>query len=156
MRERAVVISALLPMVWLGFVLAISFMEAPLKFTAPQASYTAALSIGQVVFRALTRVELAFLAVLTIAGLLSRWEASVQAWLWAIVGVVVAQRVFLLPALEARMEAVLAGRTMPPERLVHALYIAGECLKVLLLPGLSWSLVRTLHVLSAGAGHAPS
>jgi hypothetical protein len=151
MRERALAVSALLPMLWLGFVLAISFMETPLKFRAPQASYTAALSIGQVVFRALTRVELAFLAVLTIVGVFSRWQMSTQWWLWGLVGVVLIQRMFLLPALESRMTAVLAGHAVPPDRLFHTLYIAGECLKVVLLPALSWSLIRSLAAVAEGA-----
>ena len=43
---------------WVGFVSAISFMEAWLKFTAPGVTLTTGLAIGQVVFGALNRVEL--------------------------------------------------------------------------------------------------
>ena len=81
---------------------------------------------------------------------------SAQVWLWALVAVALIQRVFLLPSLEIRMTDILAGRTVPPNRLVHTLYIASECLKVVLLPGLSWSLVRILYAPSAGSGHDPS
>lgn len=52
---------------WLGMVLAISFLEAPLKFRAPGVTVPIGLGIGRRVFRALNRVE-AVLAVVVIAG----------------------------------------------------------------------------------------
>ena len=39
--------------VWLGMVLAISFLEAPLKFRAPGITIALGLGIGRLVFRAL-------------------------------------------------------------------------------------------------------
>ncbi len=44
--------------VWLGMVLAISFIEAPLKFRAPGVTLQIGLGIGRLVFRALNGVEL--------------------------------------------------------------------------------------------------
>ena len=46
--------------VWLGMVLAISFLEAPLKFRAPNVTLQIGLGIGRLVFRALNTVELVF------------------------------------------------------------------------------------------------
>lgn len=46
--------------VWLGMVLAISFLEAPLKFRAPNVTLQIGLSIGRLVFRALNTVEVVF------------------------------------------------------------------------------------------------
>ena len=43
--------------VWLGMVLAISFLEAPLKFRAPNVTVQIGLGIGRLVFRALNTVE---------------------------------------------------------------------------------------------------
>ena len=48
--------------VWLGMVLAISFIEAPLKFRAPGVTLPIGLGIGRLVFRALTRRSDAVLA----------------------------------------------------------------------------------------------
>ena len=48
----------LLPGVWLGFVLGISFLEAPLKFRAPGITRELGLGIGKLVFGALNKVEL--------------------------------------------------------------------------------------------------
>ena len=59
---RAFAVYGFVPaLLWLGFVLAISFMEAPLKFRAPGVSRSQALAVGQVVFRALNLVESIFL-----------------------------------------------------------------------------------------------
>ena len=43
--------------VWLGLVVAISFIEAPLKFRAPGVSLPIGLGVGRLVFRALNAVE---------------------------------------------------------------------------------------------------
>ena len=51
--------------VWLGMVLAISFLEAPLKFRAPGVTLQVGLGIGRLVFRALNVCELALAAVVT-------------------------------------------------------------------------------------------
>ncbi|OOK82815.1 putative transmembrane protein [Mycobacterium kansasii] len=50
--------------VWLGMVLAISFLEAPLKFRAPNVTLQIGLGIGRLVFRALNTVEVGFALVL--------------------------------------------------------------------------------------------
>lgn len=142
MPDIAHTVAHMVPLLWLGFVLAISFMEAPLRFQAPHASRVAALSIGQLVFRALVRVEALFLLVLLIALWQAEWPADGQLWLWALVAVVAAQRLWLFPRLDRRAKAVLAGRKIPGNRLVHRLYAAGECVKVVSLLGLAWSLLQ--------------
>ena len=50
--------------VWLGMVLAISFLEAPLKFRAPGVTIPIGLGIGRLVFRALNSAEV----ILAVAG----------------------------------------------------------------------------------------
>ena len=54
--------------VWLGVVLAISFIEAPLKFRAPGITIPLGLGIGRLVFRALNAAE-AVLAIVLAWGL---------------------------------------------------------------------------------------
>ena len=49
--------------VWLGMVLAISFIEAPLKFRAPGVTLQIGLGIGRLVFRALNACELSLAAI---------------------------------------------------------------------------------------------
>jgi hypothetical protein len=57
--------------VWLGMVLAISFLETPLKFRAPGVTVQIGLGIGRLVFRALNLVELVLAAVLVVALLVT-------------------------------------------------------------------------------------
>jgi hypothetical protein len=52
--------------VWLGMVLAISFLEAPLKFRAPGITVPLGLGIGRLVFRALNACELVPAAVVAL------------------------------------------------------------------------------------------
>ena len=51
------VIGAAVAFVWLGMLLAISFLETPLKFLAPGIALPLGLGIGRLVFRALNTVE---------------------------------------------------------------------------------------------------
>lgn len=53
--------------IWLGMVLAISFLETPLKFRAPGVDIPIGLGIGRIVFRALNRAEIT-LALVTALG----------------------------------------------------------------------------------------
>ena len=52
---------------WLGMVLAISFLEAPLKFRAPDVTLRVGLGIGRIVFRALNVAEAAFAVLVLVA-----------------------------------------------------------------------------------------
>lgn len=64
------VIGAAVAFVWLGMVLAVSFLETPLKFRAPGITLPLGLGIGRLVFRALNTVEVV-LAVALITALLT-------------------------------------------------------------------------------------
>ena len=63
--------------VWLGMVLAISFLEAPLKFRAPNVTLQIGLGIGRLVFRALNSVEVVFAIVVLLAIVASPPSAGV-------------------------------------------------------------------------------
>ena len=60
-------IGAAVAFVWLGMVLAISFLETPLKFRAPGITLPLGLGIGRLVFRALNTVEVVLATALIIA-----------------------------------------------------------------------------------------
>jgi hypothetical protein len=61
------VIGTAVAFVWLGMVLAISFLETPLKFRAPGITLPLGLGIGRLVFRALNTVEVVLAAALITA-----------------------------------------------------------------------------------------
>jgi hypothetical protein len=123
------------PFIWLGMVLAISFLEAPLKFRAPGITVPLGLGIGRLVFRALNAVELGLAVALTAAmfadqaGLSGRVAPGALISLWA---VLVGQVAVLRPQLDRRAGRILTGQTPPRSRL-HLTYITLEAAKVVLL-----------------------
>lgn len=138
-RLTAVVLIAV-PFVWLGMVLAISFVETPLKFRAPGITVPLGLGIGRLVFRALNAAELALAAALTLAVLTSTAGRStiegvpttvlIALWMLLLVQVTVVR-----PRLDHRAHQIIKGHE-PPRSHLHLAYIAAECVKVLLLPTL--------------------
>lgn len=122
------------PFTWLGMVLAISFLETPLKFRAPGITVPLGLGIGRLVFRALAIAELALAAALTAAlvlgGRVGVDAVVVLGLLWV---VLVAQVAVLRPRLDRRARFIVAGGSPPRSRL-HLVYVAFEGIKVVLLP----------------------
>ena len=51
-------IKVAVPFIWFGMILAISFMEAPLKFEAPGVTLALGLGIGRLIFFALNKMEI--------------------------------------------------------------------------------------------------
>ena len=118
--------------VWLGMVLAISFLEAPLKFRAPNVTLQIGLGIGRLVFRALNTVEMVFAAGIVLAAWASRPSAVVIAAFTVAVGALVVQLVAVRPRLNRRSDEVLAGREGPRSH-GHYVYVALELIKVVAL-----------------------
>ncbi|MCV7169960.1 hypothetical protein H7I41_08500 [Mycobacterium manitobense] len=115
--------------VWLGMVLAISFLEAPLKFRAPGVTLQVGLGIGRLVFRALNVCELALATVVTASFAFDR-PPIVPAFAVALAVVALLAQVRVVrPALTRRSDAVLAGRDGPRSQ-AHWFYIGLEIGKV--------------------------
>ncbi|MFB0619219.1 hypothetical protein [Streptomyces sp. AGS-58] len=114
--------------VWLGMVLAISFLEAPLKFRAPGVTIPVGLGIGRLVFRALNAVE-AVLAVAVLAPV-AVGHAPTEVLVPAVAAAVLllAQVAAVRPRLNRRSDRVLAGEELPRSR-SHLWYVALEVLK---------------------------
>jgi hypothetical protein len=121
------------PFIWFGMVLAISFVEAPLKFQAPGITLPLGLGIGRLVFFALNKMEIVCAVLLLIAFWRGRSNTKTETTsLGAILLILVLETVWLLPVLDARAELVLAG-TVPPFSNMHLVYIAFDAAKLLLL-----------------------
>ena len=117
--------------VWLGVVIAISFLEAPLKFRAPGVTVRIGLGIGRLVFRGLNTVETILAAVLLAAsaGAAQPPPARVLAAGAAAIAVLLVQLAVVRPRLSRRSDRVLAGEDVPRSR-AHYAYVALELLKV--------------------------
>jgi hypothetical protein len=125
-------VAVALVFVWLGMVLAISFLEAPLKFRAPGVTLGIGLAIGRMVFRALNSVECALAVTIAVALVVGDPAgAGVIGFLVAAV-VLVAQLLAVRPALTRRSDAVLAGHDGPRSH-SHLIYVALELVKVVAL-----------------------
>jgi hypothetical protein len=128
--------------VWLGMVLAISFLEAPLKFRAPEVTLQIGLGIGRLVFRALNTVE-AFLAAAVVVGLIvGSPPGAVLIPAGVAVGALIVQLVVVRPGLTRRSDTVLGGSAAPRSR-SHYAYIVLEAAKVTALLAAGISLLVT-------------
>ncbi|GBE65906.1 hypothetical protein MFM001_23680 [Mycobacterium sp. MFM001] len=118
--------------VWLGMVLAISFLEAPLKFRAPNVTLQIGLGIGRLVFRALNTVEVV-LALVVVAVIVADPPAPAVIGAFVIGFAALAlQLAAVRPRLNRRSDKVLAGLNAPRSR-GHYAYVGFELVKVIAL-----------------------
>lgn len=130
---------------WLGFVLAISFMEAWLKFRAPGVTLPIGLSIGRLVFSVLNKVEWLF-AILLVAHLLlyrNDYHLNQMIITSILLLILLLQTFWLLPLLDARAELHIRSEDVQPSAL-HLYYVNGELLKVAVLITLIITLIKQL------------
>jgi hypothetical protein len=118
--------------VWLGMVLAISFLEAPLKFRAPNVTTQIGLGIGRLVFRALNTVEVVFASAILAVAVASRLPSAVIVAFVVAWATLVAQLAAVRPFLNRRSDKVLAGLNAPRSR-GHYAYVGLEVVKVIAL-----------------------
>ena len=140
MTDLAIRVAAAATLIWLGMVLAISFLEAPLKFRAKGLELPVGLAIGRIVFRALNIAEVIWAVViavcLSIAG-----ESGPVLVLTAVTAVLLAVQLLLVrPRLNRRSARVLAGQDVPRSRAHHA-YLGLEALKLAALVALGATLL---------------
>lgn len=121
--------------VWLGMVLAISFLEAPLKFRAPGITIQLGLGIGRLVFKALNLCEVVLAAVALGSAVLGHARAGALVALGVAVVALGAQVVGVRPALTRRSDAVLADAAVADSGRSHAhfVYVGFEVAKVVAL-----------------------
>ncbi|GIU83037.1 MAG: hypothetical protein KatS3mg006_2101 [Pyrinomonadaceae bacterium] len=119
--------------IWLGMVLAISFMEAPLKFQAPNVTLEIGLGIGRLVFKALNIIELIFLFILILSIFEGKkFDRTLGRLYFGLFFVLVAQSSWLLPILDARAIMIISGQKVEPSY-AHLTYVVLEICKVFLL-----------------------
>ena len=117
--------------VWLGMVLAISFLETPLKFRAPGVDLRTGLAIGRLVFRALNTAEIV-LAAGVLTCLFTTAPASAMSAAIAGTAILLIQVFAIRPRLTRRSNRILAGAYAPRSN-GHHVYIALEAGKVIAL-----------------------
>jgi len=123
----------LVPGFWMGLLVALAFIETPLKFLAPGVTVPLALGIGRLVLTAAELASAVLLIVLTVISLLrprlGRGGLAIVAGLWA---TLLAQLALIRPALNARTDTVLAGGD-PGDSPLHGIYVASDVVLLVLL-----------------------
>jgi hypothetical protein len=125
-------IAVAISFVWLGMVLAISFLEAPLKFRAPGVTVQIGLGIGRRVFRVLNVIEVILAVVILLATVASPPPVGVTTAFAVAFAALALQLGAVRPRLNRRSDAVLAGLDAPRSR-GHYVYVGLEVIKVLAL-----------------------
>ncbi|MFC5045187.1 hypothetical protein ACFSTE_16750 [Aquimarina hainanensis] len=131
--KRIIPYLVIITFIWLGFVLAISFMEAPLKFKAPSVTMAIGVDIGRLVFGALNKVEIVFsLAYLFGIRYYYIIEKRIGYIMLVILVIVLIQTVYLLPVLDKYALLVISGKESPSS-IPHIVYVVFEIGKIVLL-----------------------
>lgn len=133
---------------WIGFVAAISFMEAWLKFRAPGVTLQLGLGIGQLVFKALNKVELVLAFIIGIIGFLTQdfWNGLEYVLYFIALGVLLIQTFWLLPVLDKRIKAHLDNIPLPKSN-THFIYVAAELVKVFSLVMCAVHILRSINAI---------
>ena len=118
-----------IPFVWLGMVMAISFVEAPLKFTAPGVTTEIGVSIGRIVFAALNKLEWVMFTLWLLSIFISKVSQVSFISLFVIITLLSLQTFWLLPSLSARIEMLQRGIQLA-ESSLHTYFIVAEITKI--------------------------
>lgn len=118
---------------WTGFVSAISFMEAWLKFQAQGVTLSIGLNIGRLIFNTLNKVEWVFaIASLVLIYSGGGFMFKRSSIILLPIMLLVLQTFWLLPALDSRASLHITGADVPPSNL-HFNYVGAELVKVVSL-----------------------
>lgn len=127
------VLRATLAGVWIGLLGALSFIETPLKFLAPDVTLPIALGIGRLVLTAANIAGAVLLIALTVVSVL---QPRVPRPTWFVLGglwlVLLVEVALIRPPLNARTDAILAGQD-PGASPLHVVYVVADVLLMLLL-----------------------
>ena len=132
----------IVPTVWLGMIIALSFIEPILKFQAPGINTPLGLGIGRLTFVAMAISGWTLLVLTTLVSVRRMTRADVinLALLWVILAV---QTFVVRPPLTARSDIIIAGGD-PGESNLHYVYIATDVVLLTLLVIWIWRSARAL------------
>jgi len=118
--------------IWIGFIGAISFLEAWLKFRAPGVTLPIGLGIGRLVFAALNKVEWVFAVVILISNIRTVRRIQISPLYLLVVSILILQTIWLLPALDARAQLYIDEKPVPHSYL-HFYFVIAEGIKFIAL-----------------------
>ncbi|MEP0365961.1 MAG: hypothetical protein ABJN36_10770 [Cyclobacteriaceae bacterium] len=122
--------------IWVGFLCAISFMEAWLKFDAPGVTLSIGLQVTRLIFNTLNKIEWVFALIIFTHFFLDEvriYELRSILYFIPLIFLII-QTFVILPALNARVEMHIQGEEVA-ESVIHLQYVDMEIVKVILLLG---------------------
>ncbi len=122
----------LLCLIWAGMLLGISFLEAPVKFTAPSLTLPVGLDVGRHVFQAFNKVEIVFGTLLFILIVRSKLSPIINILFAFVIFLLILESVWLLPVLDERVLIIIAGG-VPEKESPHIWYVLFDAAKVISL-----------------------
>lgn len=125
-------------LIWLGVLLGVSFVATPVKFSAASLTLPVALDVGRVTFALFSKIEWGVFALLAFALVLAGWRLGRTLAAGALLAALAAQAFWLLPVLDARVAAIIAGEQVPAT-FHHVAYVIVELIKACLLMVLATS-----------------
>lgn len=118
---------------WMGILIAISFLETPLKFQVPGITLPFALELGKLMFGVSINIQL-LLAVLLMMLFFRNINFIKRDFIFLgfLLILLMLEKLWILPVLDARADLISAGNPVPPSDL-HNIFIGAEVLKLILL-----------------------
>lgn len=121
-----------LPTFWLGLLVGVSFIATPVKFNAESLSLPVGLDVGRATFGFFNTIEWIAFGALVVAVVFSG-PLVLPSAITALLGIILAtQTVWLLPILDERIAAIIAGQTVP-HSIDHFIYIGMDVAKAAFL-----------------------
>jgi len=121
-----------LSFIWVGAILSISFVEAPLKFQAPNITTVLALGIGKIVFQALNIIEIIISTLIIISLIFLKLDKKIWILYLLPISILMIQSIWFLPLLMERADLVINNQPLP-ENYYHIIYGICEAVKFLLI-----------------------
>lgn len=128
-------------LLWIGFILAISFVETPVRFEVESLKQADVLAIGHRVFHALNYAEIGFATIIAISLFATRPSALCLCVAGIAIAILAVQTWMLFGILDERTLAKIAGEELPDSPW-HLVYIGLELIKLAFLTGLASMQIR--------------
>jgi hypothetical protein len=132
MKTRYIDSLVLISLIWAGMVIGISFLEAPVKFTAPSLTLQVGLDVGRHVFGLFNKVEIVFSVLCIVILIAGKLPLKIIIAGGTAVCMLLLETFWLLPVLDERALKIIAGET-PEGPSPHMWYIVFDLVKLVSL-----------------------
>lgn len=142
--------SLIVAVLWFGLLVGVSFLATPVKFLAPSLTLAVALDVGRHTFAVFNRLEWLLSVLLLIPVLIGSRSWSCRIAAIGVATLVLIETVWLLPLLDVRVSAIIAGQ-QPPVADYHDFYIAIDLAKLAALALIAGLMTRRLALIEQKA-----